>query len=145
MTDWICQSAASTGCMSILNIITGLICVFLAILFLQSGLDKVFDRKGNLEWLEGHFKGSPLAFAVSLNLTIITLLEILAGAFSAAGVLQLWFFGGKSFALLGVLLSAISIICLFFGQRLAKDYVGAAVLVNYFVLCLLGLYFLQLS
>ena len=34
---------------------------FLAILFLQSGLDKVFDWKGNLEWLKGHFAKSILA------------------------------------------------------------------------------------
>ena len=34
---------------------------FLAILFLQSGIDKVVDRRGNLEWLKGHFAKSPLA------------------------------------------------------------------------------------
>jgi hypothetical protein len=34
---------------------------FLAILFLQSGIDKVVDRRGNLEWLNGHFAKSPLA------------------------------------------------------------------------------------
>ena len=35
--------------------------LFLAILFLQSGIDKVVDRRGNLEWLKGHFAKSPLA------------------------------------------------------------------------------------
>ena len=29
--------------------------LMLGILFIQSGLDKVFDWKGNLEWLNGHF------------------------------------------------------------------------------------------
>ena len=29
--------------------------LLVAILFLQSGLDKVFDWKGNLDWLTGHF------------------------------------------------------------------------------------------
>ena len=29
--------------------------IMLSILFIQSGLDKVFDWKGNLEWLNGHF------------------------------------------------------------------------------------------
>ena len=28
---------------------------FLAVLFLQSGIDKVTDRRGNLDWLTGHF------------------------------------------------------------------------------------------
>lgn len=31
-----------------------LIPLFLAILFLQSGLDKIIDWKGNLTWLKGH-------------------------------------------------------------------------------------------
>ncbi len=29
--------------------------LLVSILFIQSGLDKVFDWKGNLEWLTGHF------------------------------------------------------------------------------------------
>ena len=32
--------------------------LFLAILFLQSGFDKIVDRQGNLEWLKGHFAKS---------------------------------------------------------------------------------------
>ena len=37
--------------------------VFHAVLFLQSGVDKVVDKAGNLEWLRGHFKSSPLGTA----------------------------------------------------------------------------------
>ena len=29
--------------------------LLVAILFIQSALDKVFDWKGNLEWITGHF------------------------------------------------------------------------------------------
>ena len=29
--------------------------LLVAILFIQSGLEKVFDWKGNMEWLNGHF------------------------------------------------------------------------------------------
>ncbi len=36
-----------------------LISAFLGILFLQSGIDKVVDRRGNLDWLKGHFVKSP--------------------------------------------------------------------------------------
>ncbi len=32
-----------------------LILIFLIIVFLQSGIDKVFDWKGNLSWLKEHF------------------------------------------------------------------------------------------
>src|SRR4029079_6330944 len=38
-----------------------LITAFLAVLFLQSGLDKVVDRDGNTAFLRDHFQTSPLA------------------------------------------------------------------------------------
>ncbi len=62
-----------------------LISAFLAILFLQSGIDKVVDRRGNLDWLKGHFVKSPLAGVVPLMVFAITTLELAAGAFSAIG------------------------------------------------------------
>jgi hypothetical protein len=40
-------------------------------------------------------------------------------------------------------LSAISILVLFTGQRLAKDYAGAAVLVNYFLLTMFAIWVLR--
>jgi hypothetical protein len=43
---------------------------------------------------------------------------------------------------LGSLVAAVNIVALFFGQRLSKDYAGAAVLVPYFLLALAGIYFL---
>src|SRR6202795_5140769 len=55
---------------------------FLAILFLQSGIDKVVDRRGNLESLNGHFAKSPLAGMVLLLVTANTILEIAAGVLS---------------------------------------------------------------
>ena len=63
--------------------------VFLAILFLQSGVDKVVDRRGNLEWLKGHFARSPLAGVVPAVVTVITILELAAGVLSGAGCLAL--------------------------------------------------------
>ena len=56
---------------------------FLAILFLQSGIDKIIDRRGNFEWLKGHFAKSPLAGIVPALLICITILEVAAGALSA--------------------------------------------------------------
>jgi hypothetical protein len=45
-------------------------------------------------------------------------------------------------AFYGAVISAVAIIALFFGQRMAKDYPGAAVLVPYFLLTLVGIYLL---
>jgi hypothetical protein len=115
---------------------------FLAILFLQSGVDKIVDRCGNLEWLSGHFAKSPLAGIVPALLICITILEITAGALSAVGCLVVIFVKDSTIAFYGAILSAAAIIALFFGQRIAKDYAGAAVLVPYFLLTLVAIYLL---
>ncbi|MEM6318145.1 MAG: DoxX family membrane protein [Bacteroidota bacterium] len=115
---------------------------FLAILFLQSGLDKVFNYKGNLEWLTGHFAKSPLKNTVGLLMPVITILEVAAGVFSAIGIGQILLTGTTSLGLIGAQLSALSILCLFFGQRLAQDYAGAGNLVGYFLVCMASIYLL---
>jgi len=115
---------------------------FLAILFLQSGLDKIFDRKGNLAWLTGHFAKSPLGGTVPLLLVVITILEIAAGALSAIGCVFVIFRDNATIAFYGALISAIAILALFFGQRMEKEYPGARVLVPYFLLTLVAIYLL---
>jgi hypothetical protein len=115
---------------------------FLAILFLQSGIDKIIDHRANLEWLKGHFAKSPLAGVVPALLTTITLLELAAGALSAIGCLILIVSRETTLAFYGAVTSAVALIALFFGQRMAKDYAGAAVLVPYFLLTLVAIYLL---
>jgi hypothetical protein len=116
--------------------------VFLVILFLQSGIDKIIDYRGNLEWLKGHFAKSPLAGVVPVLLTAITLLEVAAGALSAIGCIMLIVSRETTIAFYGAVISAVALIALFFGQRMAKEYAGAAVLVPYFLLTLVTIYLL---
>lgn len=111
-----------------------------AILFIQSGLDKVFDWKGNLGWLTGHFSKTFLAGMVPLLLATITLMELAAGALSAAGVVYFLVSGSLAVVFSAAALGALSILALFFGQRIARDYAGAAVLVPYFLLMLILIY-----
>jgi hypothetical protein len=118
------------------------ISAFLAILFLQSGIDKIVDRHGNFEWLKGHFAKSPLAGVVSALLICITILEVAAGALSAVGCLLIILLKDSTVAFYGAILSAAAIVALFFGQRMAKEYAGAAVLVPYFLLALVAIYLL---
>jgi len=119
-----------------------LISAFLAILFLQSGIDKVVDRRGNLDWLKGHFVKSPLAGVVPLMVFAITTLELAAGALSAIGCALIIISRGTMVAFYGAVVSGLSILALFFGQRMAKDYAGAAILVPYFLLTLIAIYLL---
>ena len=117
---------------------------FLAILFLQSGIDKIIDRRGNLEWLKGHFAKSPLAGFVPVMVTVITLMEVAAGALSAVGCGLIFVRRDSTLAFYGAVISAFAILALFFGQRMAKDYPGAATLVPYFLLTLAAIYLLAL-
>ena len=115
---------------------------FLAILFLQSGIDKMVDHRGNFEWLKGHFAKSPLAGIVPALLICITILEVAAGLLSAIGCVIVILFRDSTVAFYGAVISAVAVIELFFGQRMAKDYAGAAVLVPYFLLTLVAIYLL---
>jgi hypothetical protein len=117
---------------------------FLAILFLQSGVDKVVDRRGNLEWLKGHFAKSPLAGFVPAMVTIITILELAAGSLSAIGCVWIFVRRDSTIAFYGAVAAAFAVLALFFGQRMAKDYAGAATLVPYFLLTLAAIYLLAL-
>jgi hypothetical protein len=119
-----------------------LVSAFLAILFLQSGIDKIVDRQGNLSWLSGHFAKSPFAGMVPLLLGILTLIELAAGILSGIGFFALLFTHNPTIAFYGAVGSAVAILCLFFGQRMAKEYAGAAVLVPYFLLTLVAIYLL---
>jgi hypothetical protein len=119
-----------------------LVSVFLAILFLQSGIDKIVDRQGNLDWLKGHFAKSPLAGVVPLLFVILAILEVSAGVLSGLGFLVLVLAHNATIAFCGAVVSAIAIVALFFGQRMVKDYAGAAVLVPYFLLTLAAIYLL---
>lgn len=112
---------------------------FLAILFLQSGLDKVVDKKGNLEWLISHFANSPFKNFVPVLFFTITVVELLSGILNLLGVVFLLLEGSLILALYGTILASVALTMLFLGQRIAKDYVGAQSLVNYFILTILTL------
>ncbi|MGK0458135.1 MAG: putative membrane protein YphA (DoxX/SURF4 family) [Polaribacter sp.] len=120
-----------------------LILIFLTITFVQSGIDKLIDWKGNLSFIKGHFKNSPLKNSVPLLLGVILVIEIIAGLLMAIGVYQLYTSEAKEIAILGIELSAITLIFLLIGQRLAKDYAGAMTLAVYFIITLLGVFLLN--
>ena len=112
---------------------------FMAILFLQSGLDKVMNKKGNLEWLSSHFANSPFKNFVPVLFFAITVVELLSGILNFLGVIVLLLEGSSSLAIYGTTLASVALIMLFLGQRIAKDYVGAQSLVSYFILTIFTL------
>lgn len=111
--------------------------LFVSILFIQSGFDKVFDWKGNLEWLNSHFSKTFLRGMVAPMLGAITATELATGFLSAIGIIYFLATGSLFLIFCASVVGTASITALFFGQRIAKDYPGAAVLVPYFILMLI--------
>jgi hypothetical protein len=81
---------------------------------------------------------------VPAMVTVITILEIVAGTLSAIGCGLILLRQDSTLAFYGAVASALAIVALFFGQRMAKDYPGAATLVPYFLLSLAAIYLLTL-
>ncbi len=70
----------------------------------------------------------------------ITVMEILTGLLSGVGILYFLISGSVVLIFYASVLGAASISALFFGQRVAKDYPGAAVLVPYFILLMIMMF-----
>jgi hypothetical protein len=97
-----------------------------------------------LGWLTGHFSKTPFRNQVKAMLVTITVAEVLAGLLAMAGAVQIAWSGQLTCAMYGAQLATIDIVLLFFGQRIAKDYAGAASLVPYFILCVADVLLLTL-
>jgi len=120
-----------------------LLLAFLTITFLQSGIDKLMDWKGNLGWLTGHFSKSIFKGTVPVLLSIILVLEMISGTLCGVGVFQFAFDGKSTFGFYGAILSALTLLMLLLGQRVAKDYVGAQTIVVYLIPTIFLVYLMQ--
>jgi len=107
------------------------ILLFLIITFLLSGIEK------------NHFNYSPLKNYVPFLLAIVLVTELIATGFMILGIFYIIKSGYLKLALFGLELSAICLLFLLIGQRLAKDYVGAMSLTIYFILTVFGIYLLN--
>ena len=119
-----------------------LLLAFLAITFLQSGWDKLFDWKGNMAWLTSHFKDSPLHSLVPALLAVLLLFELLSGLLSVWGLVELLGNASGQVASWAAATACLTLLMLLFGQRLAKDYDGARTIVIYFMPAIFLLYLL---
>ena len=87
-----------------------LILLFLIVTFMQSGIDKITDWKGNVGFIKSHFKNSPLKNNVPFLLAVILTIEIVAGIFMIIGTYQIYSSGQKEIALIGIELSAVALL-----------------------------------
>lgn len=113
---------------------------FFAVVFLQSGLNKVADSDGNLAYLQDQFKQAPtLQSMIGSLFWALTALELAAGIFCGLALITFSFWSGGFFARWGIRFATLALLALLFGQRMAKDYAGAAVVASYFAVALIGL------
>lgn len=112
---------------------------FFAIIFLQSSFDKISDQEGNKSYLQDVFKQAPtLQGLVGPLFWGLTLLELAAGVFCGLGIISFSFASGGFLARWGMRFVTLALLALVFGQRMAKDYAGAAVVAAYMAVALLG-------
>lgn len=126
------------------NITEILLLIFLIITFIQSGIDKITDWKGNLSWLKGHFSKTPMKNIVPMMLGTVLVIEVIAGILCLIGVYQIATLGSSDMAFYGAILSCVALLMLLFGQRIAKDYAGAMTIAVYFVPAIFLVFLLQL-
>lgn len=118
-----------------------LVTAFFAVVFGQSSLDKLLDHDGNIAYFSEHFANSLLpSEAVPLLFWGLTLIEAAAALLCGLGLLTGSFVhAGFGLAASGIAVSGVALICLILGQRMAKDYAGAAVVAAYFAVAVIGL------
>ena len=112
---------------------------FFLIVFIQSGIDKVFDFKGNLSFLNdllGAFFSQPL---IKLALISVTILELLSGTLCLIGIVDVLLNGSNFIGLLGLIVGSFALLVLLFGQRVSKNYDGAKTITIYFILSTVGI------
>ena len=120
-----------------IKIVQILASLFFSIVFFQSGIDKIIDRKGNLEFFKDHFKDTLLNKIFSPALSILAFLEITTAGVCLFGFTYSLIFADTTFIFYGLLLAGLVLLMLLFGQRVAKDYIGAADITVYFILCII--------
>ena len=113
-----------------------LVSIFFSIVFFQSSIDKLNDREGNLKFFNQHFKETIFQDYTSLSLDLLVLLEFFSAFLCFVGIFYKVLYNDSIFIYYGLLMSAIVLLSLLLGQRLAKDYAGAADITIYFILCI---------
>ena len=116
-----------------------LILVFFSIVFIQSGLDKIIDKKGNLSFLVSHLEKVFSTTLIKIAFYVVTFLEISSGILCLLGTFQLLFFEQKELGLIGIVVGSVALLILLFGQRVSRNYDGAQTIVVYFILSIIGL------
>jgi len=113
---------------------------FFCILFIQSGFDKVLNWDEELKWVKSHFSKTIFNSSVPTLLFTLMLMEVISGIFFALNIINYFLYINNLIPFLSFILSTFTLLALFLGQRIAKDYEGAVSIAIYFGINILGLF-----
>ena len=116
------------------------ILLFHTIVFTQSGLDKLFKWKGNLDFTTQTLGGTFSKQTIKLALLVVLVLETIGGLFSLIGmVYNLINEECLIYAQIGLVSCTGALLVLLFGQRISQNYEGAKTIAIYFIVSIIGL------
>ena len=81
---------------------------FFLIVFLQSGLDKIIDYKGNLAFLKNLFKAFFPTPLISVALISVTILEIISGVLCLVGIVDFILNNNSHIGFLGLIVGSFA-------------------------------------
>lgn len=110
-----------------------LLLLFFCITFGFSAYEKIFDFKGQINWLTEYFKGTLMEKLVKISVIKILILEVITTGLCLAGIIQLFTRQTKDIALWGCLTGIAVLLAFLTGQRIVKDYDGARNTVIYLI------------
>ncbi|MBI3511232.1 MAG: DoxX family protein [Bacteroidetes bacterium] len=112
---------------------------FISITFIQSGLDKLTDRKGNISWMSKQFEKTFFKSMIPVLVPFIMLLELFSGGISVFGSAWCFWYHDEFYLKVGLVCCALTLLMLLTGQRISKEYGGAVSLTGYFLIVMIGL------
>ena len=125
------------------NTASVLVLAFLALTFIMSVHEKVFHWNDTMAWLKPHFEKTILKNRIPIATGVLVLFELISGILCIIGIVELYINGGRMFGFYGAVYSCITLLFMLFGQRLAKDFDGARTIAIYFMVAVLGVFWLS--
>ena len=115
-----------------------------AIVWLQSGISKLIDFKGELAYFNQQFKSTwGIKYIVKESLLLITVLEVGSGLIQIAAIFSLWTNQNLILSYWAGLASLFTLFTLITGQRMTKDYAGAQGIMVYVSAAMIFLFILH--
>ena len=109
----------------------------------SSVIEKVLYWNRSKAFYKGHFKDTFLKNYIPASLLLVIVCEVISIGFCLSGLVALLLYGNTVPALTGLVSISLTLILLMTGQRIAQDYSGAMNITVYFILTVLGVFFLE--